>query len=67
MLSGEFWKLGIEPITLLIAADNRSDYVRHYVPAQKPIENSVIISVCARRHGLIASATRIVTFNKDFA
>lgn len=67
MLASEFWKRGIEPITLLIAADDRSDYVRHYVPTNKTIEKGVIISVCARRYGLIASATRIVAFDKDFA
>ncbi len=67
LLAKEFWARSIEPITLLIAADDRSNYVRHYVPTQKRIEHGAIISVCARRHGLIVSITRIVAFDKDFA
>lgn len=67
LLAGEFWKRSIEPITLLVAADDRSDYVRHFVPTQKRAEKGAIISVCARRGGLIISATRIAAFDKAFA
>ncbi|WRS27167.1 M24 family metallopeptidase [Oscillospiraceae bacterium MB08-C2-2] len=67
MLAQGFWKRAIEPITLLVAADDRSNHVRHYVPTEKKVQKGVILSVCARRHGLIVSATRIVAFDKAFA
>lgn len=66
-LSDALWSHGIEPITLLVAADNRSQRVRHYVPTAARAQNGFIFSVCARRGGLVASATRIVAFQKDFA
>ena len=66
-ISEGYWAAGIEPITLLIAADNRSDRVRHYVPTAKKIKNGVICSICARSGGLVVSATRSVGFSKDFA
>jgi Xaa-Pro aminopeptidase len=34
-IAGKLWAAGIEPITLLVAADERSDRVRHYVPTDK--------------------------------
>jgi Xaa-Pro aminopeptidase len=61
------WAAGIDPITLLIAADNRGSLVRHYVPTSKKVKSGVICSICARAGGLVASATRTVAFSKDFA
>ena len=66
-ISEGYWAAGIEPITLLIAADNRSEKVRHYVPTAKKIKNGVICSICARAGGLVISATRSVGFSKNFA
>jgi Xaa-Pro aminopeptidase len=66
-ISERFWALGIEPITLLVAADNRSERVRHYVPTGEKINDGIICSICARSGGLIASATRIAAFKKNFA
>ncbi|MDR2630890.1 MAG: M24 family metallopeptidase [Spirochaetaceae bacterium] len=66
-ISERLWAEGIEPITLLIAADRRSERVRHYVPTKEKINDGVICSICARSGGLVASATRITAFKKDFA
>ena len=66
-ISEGYWAAGIEPITLLIAADNRSSLVRHYVPTAKKVKTGVICSICARAGGLVVSATRTVAFSKDFA
>jgi Xaa-Pro aminopeptidase len=63
-ISERLWTVGIEPITLLVAADSRSERVRHFVPTGEKINDGVICSVCARSGGLIASATRIVAFKK---
>ena len=67
MISAELWSVGIEPITLLIAADDRSSHVRHYVPTKKKAEKGFIASICARKGGLVVSATRIVGFEAGFA
>jgi len=66
-ISSGYWAAGIEPITMLVAADNRSGQVRHYVPTVKKVKTGVICSICARAGGLVASATRTVAFTKDFA
>ena len=66
-ISESYWAAGIEPITILIAADKRSSQVRHYVPTAKKVNTGAICSICARAGGLIVSATRIVSFSKTFA
>ncbi|MDR3201461.1 MAG: M24 family metallopeptidase [Spirochaetales bacterium] len=66
-ISEQLWAAGIEPITPLIAADDRSNTVRHYVPTAKKIQSGVICSICARSGGLVVSATRVVAFKKEFA
>lgn len=67
LVSAGLWGRGIEPITLLIAADERSRHYRHYVPTGKKAEEGFIASICARKGGLVVSATRIVAFRPDFA
>lgn len=66
-ISAGLWGLGIEPITMLVAADDRSCHYRHYVPTGKRAEKGFIASICARKGGLIVSATRSVGFVPDFA
>lgn len=67
LISAGLWGNQIEPITLLVAADDRSCQYRHYVPTAKKAEKGFIASVCARRGGLVVSATRIVGFDSHFA
>lgn len=66
-LSAAMWAKGLEPITMLIAADDRGKRVRHYVPTDAKAQNGLICSICARRGGLVASATRTIAFQKGFA
>jgi Xaa-Pro aminopeptidase len=66
-IAERLWAAGIEPITLLVAADSRGERVRHYVPTNEKITDGVICSICARSGGLVASATRITGFKNDFA
>lgn len=63
-ISRDLWAAGSEPITLLIAADDRSEHFRHYVPTGKVVKRGVICSLCARVGGLVVSATRSVAFGK---
>lgn len=53
---------GMDPVVNLIAGDRRVYDYRHPLPTGHVIENYVMLVVCARRHGLIASATRLVHF-----
>jgi Xaa-Pro aminopeptidase len=45
---------------LLVAADERIGRYRHPVPTARPWMHVVMVVVCAERHGLIASLTRLV-------
>jgi Xaa-Pro aminopeptidase len=58
-LARKFWADNLEPITLLIGFDERALRYRHPVPAGAVLKNYALIAVCARRGGLIASATRL--------
>ena len=47
-------------VVTLVAADDRIAKYRHPVATNKVWTNTLMIVVCARRHGLVASLTRIV-------
>ncbi|MCC6320525.1 MAG: M24 family metallopeptidase [Phycisphaerales bacterium] len=47
---------------MLVASDERLTQFRHPIPTQKPIRRIVMAAICAQRHGLTVSATRIVSF-----
>ena len=49
----------IEPVVTLVGADERIAKFRHPVPTSKVWEKVLLIAVCARREGLIASLSRI--------
>ena len=52
--------IGAEAVVTLVAADERLQRFRHPLPKDVQWEKVLMIVVCARRHGLIASLTRIV-------
>ncbi len=52
---------GIRAVVTLVAADERLAKFRHPVPTARQWERVVMVVVCARRGGLIASLTRIVS------
>lgn len=51
--------LGIEPLVTLVGADARIARFRHSVPTANIWKKKLLIAVCARRHGLVASLSRI--------
>lgn len=51
---------GARSVVTLVAADERIGLYRHPLPTARRWEKSLMVVVCARRHGLIASLTRII-------
>jgi antitoxin VapB len=51
---------GIRSVVTLVAADERLEQFRHPVPTERRWERVLLVVVCARRAGLIASLSRIV-------
>jgi len=63
-LCREIWKDRIDPIMLMAAADDRISKFRHPIPTEKKIEKYLMVSVNARKWGLIVSLTRFVYFGR---
>lgn len=63
-LCKEIWKDRIDPITLMSAADERVSKFRHPIPTEKKIQKYLMVSVNARKWGLIVSLTRFVHFGR---
>ena len=63
-LCKELWKDRIDPVTLMSAADDRISNFRHPIPTEKRIGKYLMVSVNARKWGLIVSLTRFVHFGK---
>ena len=56
----ELFSFGIFPVVTLVAADDRIAKFRHPVPTNNTWKTRLLIVVCARRHGLIASLSRMI-------
>jgi antitoxin VapB len=52
---------GIHAVVRLAAADERLENFRHPIPTDKRWKKTLMVVVCARRGGLIASLTRIIS------
>ena len=63
-LCSESWKDRIDPITLMAAADDRVSKFRHCIPTERKVDKYLMVSVNARKWGLIVSLTRFVHFGK---
>jgi Xaa-Pro dipeptidase len=63
-LCHELWNDRIDPITLMAAADERAWKFRHPIPTEKRVEYYLMVSVNARKWGLIVSLTRFIHFGK---
>jgi Xaa-Pro dipeptidase len=59
-LCADIWKDRIDPITLMGAADDRIANFRHPIPTERKIKKYLMVSICARKWGLIVSLTRFV-------
>jgi antitoxin VapB len=62
MLAAETYRCGATPVVVLVAADERAYRYRHPLPTDRPLERYAMLVLCARRHGLIASVSRLVHF-----
>lgn len=63
-LLGALWKDRIDVVTLMGAADERISLFRHPIPTEKAVEKILMVSVNARKWGLIVSLTRFVHFGR---
>lgn len=63
-ISKELWIIGIEPVTLLIAFDERINKYRHPLPTNNILNKCAMIAVCVRKWGLYVSLTRFVYMDK---
>jgi Xaa-Pro aminopeptidase len=61
-LSAELWKDRIDPIGVMGAADDRIARFRHCIPMERPIDRLFMLSVNARKGGLVVCLTRFVHF-----
>lgn len=52
----------LDPVVLLVAGDTRIGPHRHPLPTTAPLGARAMLVCVGRRHGLLASVTRIVTF-----
>ncbi|TYP53244.1 M24 family metallopeptidase [Thermosediminibacter litoriperuensis] len=52
----------VNPVVNLVAADDRAFKYRHPLPTEKKIEKYALIAISGEKHGLVASATRLVHF-----
>jgi antitoxin VapB len=62
LLSAHMYAAGVTPVVALIAADDRIQRYRHPAPTHQRVERMAMLVVCARKHGLIVSATRLIAF-----
>lgn len=53
---------GMDPVCLFTGADGRGERHRHPLPTAAVARKGFMLVCCARRHGLIASVTRHVSF-----
>ncbi|HVF98368.1 MAG TPA: M24 family metallopeptidase [Chloroflexia bacterium] len=64
LLANATYKRGAVPIVTLVAVDERMMQRRHPLPTGKVLERTAMLVLCARRHGLVASVTRLVHFGR---
>jgi antitoxin VapB len=50
---------GMQPVVVLVAADERLKKFRHPIPTERRWQNVVMVVVCARRGGQVAALSRI--------
>ena len=52
---------GMQPALILVAADERLERYKHPLPAQNSFHDRLMVVACARRDGLYANLTRLVS------
>jgi len=64
LITHSLWQADLEIAFLGVAGQERVHKFRHPLPTDSVVGNRVSASICAKRKGLIASVTRIVTFGE---
>lgn len=64
LISQKLWEKGIEPVTLLIACDERISHYRHPIPTSNTLNQYAMVAVNTRKWGLFSSVTRFVSLTK---
>ena len=64
LITHSLWQADLEVAFLGVAGEDRVHKFRHPLPTDSVVGNRVSASICAKRKGLIASVTRIVTFGE---
>ena len=62
LITHALWQADLEIAFLGVAGQDRVHKFRHPLPSSAVVGNRVSASICAKRKGLIASVTRIVSF-----
>lgn len=63
-ISAALYSRNLVPTVILVAADDRRLKYRHPLPTKNKVDNAVMLVAAGRRHGLNASATRMVHFGE---
>jgi Xaa-Pro aminopeptidase len=63
-MAAEAMREGVTPTMLLVGTDERIFHYRHPIPTSRTLEAYALLAICARRWGLVASATRLVHFGQ---
>ncbi|MCX6016348.1 MAG: M24 family metallopeptidase [Chloroflexales bacterium] len=64
ILAQKVYASGATPVVTLIAGDERIRSYRHPAPTLQRVTKMAMLVVCARRYGLIVSATRLISFGR---
>lgn len=64
LITKYLWESDLEIAFLGVAGESRVKRFRHALPTHELVGSRVVASICAKRKGLIASVTRIVTFGE---
>ena len=62
LISDELLRRGVRPTVILVGVDDRIYSYRHAIPTNKRLQKYAMISICARRWGLVIATTRLVHF-----
>lgn len=63
LLASELLARELDPIVLMVGGDERIGPHRHPLPTAAALGSRGMLVACGRRHGLVASVTRIVSFD----
>lgn len=58
---------GMQPVVMLAASDERLEHYKHPLPSNNKLTKRFMAVTCARKHGLVTSLTRLVSFGGESA